>query len=95
MATLADGYAERDAALLMLHAQWQRAPRRRRTVGADKAYDVRDFVELARELGTTPHVTQNLDAARRQRDRRAHDAARRATRRVSTRGRGSNRRSGG
>jgi transposase len=60
MATQADGLAERDAALLMLHAQWQRAPGRRRTVGADKAYDVREFIELSRELGTTPHVTQNL-----------------------------------
>jgi len=44
----------------MLHAQWRRAPGRRRTVGADKGYDVREFVDLARELGTTPHVTQNL-----------------------------------
>ena len=60
MATQADGYAEREAGLLMLHAQWQRASGRRRTVGADKGYDVREFVDLARELGTTPHVTQNL-----------------------------------
>ncbi|MCA1607444.1 MAG: IS5 family transposase [Acidobacteria bacterium] len=60
MATQADGYAERDAGLLMLHAQWKRAPGRRRTLGADKGYDVREFVDLARELGTTPHVTQNL-----------------------------------
>jgi transposase len=60
MATLADGYAEREAGLLMLHAQWKQAPGRQRTVGADKAYDVREFVDLARELGATPHVTQNL-----------------------------------
>jgi transposase len=60
MATLADGSAEREAGLLMLHAQWQRAPGRRRTVGADKGYDVREFVDLAREVGATPHVTQNL-----------------------------------
>jgi transposase len=60
MATPADGYAERDAGLLMLHAQWKRAPGRRRTVGADKGYDVRDFVDTTRELGATPHVTQNL-----------------------------------
>lgn len=59
MATQADGTAERDAGLLMLHAQWQRAPGRRRTIGADKAYDVRDFVEVSRELGAIPHVTQN------------------------------------
>lgn len=60
MATQADGRAERDAAMLMLEAQWKRAPGRRRTVGADRAYDVREFVDVARELGTTPHVTQNV-----------------------------------
>jgi transposase len=60
MATQADGRAERDAAMLMLAARWQRAPGRRRTVGADKAYDVREFVDVVRELGTTPHVAQNL-----------------------------------
>jgi transposase len=59
-ATTADGTAEREAGLLMLHAQWRRAPGRRRTVGADKAYDVREFIDLTRELGTTPHVAQNL-----------------------------------
>ncbi len=60
MATIADGFAEREAATRMVGAQWERAPGRRRTVGADKAYDVGDFVELMRELHTTPHVTQNL-----------------------------------
>ncbi len=76
MATQADGYAERDAGLLMLHAQWKRAPGRRRTVGADKGYDVRDFVDTTRALGATPHVTQNL-TRRGQRHRRSHDTARR------------------
>jgi transposase len=60
MATIADGFAEREAATLMVCNQWQRAPWRRRTVGADKGYDTFDFVDLMRELGTTPHVTQNL-----------------------------------
>jgi transposase len=60
MATVADGMAERAAASLMIQAQWKRAPGRRRTVGADKAYDVRGFVDRMRELGTTPHVAQNL-----------------------------------
>jgi transposase len=60
MATTADGTAEREAALLMVHEQWQRAPWRRRTLGADKAYDTFDFVDLMRELNTTPHVTQNV-----------------------------------
>jgi transposase len=60
MATQADGRAERDAGLLMLHTQWKGAPWRQRTVGADKAYDVREFIDVTRELATTPHVAQNL-----------------------------------
>lgn len=59
MATQADGTAERDAAMLMLYAQWKRAPGRRRTLGADKNYDVAAFIDVVRDLGTTPHVTQN------------------------------------
>jgi len=60
MATIADGFGEREAATLMVHDRWQRAPWRRRTLGADKGYDSFEFVGLMRELGTTPHVTQNL-----------------------------------
>src|SRR5271169_6623419 len=58
MVTHADGYAERDAALLMLHEQ-QHGRSRRITVGADKAYDSKDFVRTARELNVTPHVAKN------------------------------------
>jgi hypothetical protein len=60
MATVADGYGEREAATRMVCAQWERAPGRRRTVGADKAYDGGEFVRVMRNLHTTPHVTQNL-----------------------------------
>jgi transposase len=60
MVTQADGYAEREAALVLLEQQGRRAPWRQRTVGADKAYDTHDFVKFSRELDTTPHVTQNL-----------------------------------
>lgn len=60
MASLADGFAEREAATLMMLKQWEAAPRRRRTLGADKGDDTVDFVELMRELNVTPHVTQNL-----------------------------------
>lgn len=59
MATVADGYGEREAATKMLCAHWERAPGRHRTLGADKAYDVRDFVGFVRELDTTPHIAQN------------------------------------
>ena len=59
MVTRADGYAERDAALLML-AEKQHGRSRRITVGADKAYDTNDFVRTARELKRgTPHVIKN------------------------------------
>src|ERR1700682_383351 len=42
MVTHADGYAERDAALLLLHEK-QKHRSRRITVGADKAYDTKDL----------------------------------------------------
>src|ERR1700751_4175995 len=68
MVTHADGYAERDAALLML-AQKQQSRRRRITVGADKAYDSKDFVRTVPELNLTPHITKN-DKNRSNLDRR-------------------------
>ena len=58
MATQADGTAERDAALLMV-GEITNNGRKRITLGADKAYDTQDFVRPVRELGATPHVTQN------------------------------------
>jgi transposase len=52
----ATGTAERDAALAML----EKIPGTERvTVGADKAYDTKDFVEECRNLHVTPHVAQN------------------------------------
>jgi transposase len=56
--TEAHGRSEREAGLEMLNALPER--RRRRTVGADKAYDEHAFVEGARELGFTPHVAQKV-----------------------------------
>ena len=53
--TPATGTAEREAALKML----AEAPQAK-TVGADKGYDVADFVTACREQGVTPHVAQNL-----------------------------------
>jgi transposase len=51
--TQASGTAEREAALSMLD---RRTRRRRITLGADKAYDVRQFVEDLRERTVTPHI---------------------------------------
>jgi len=58
MATAADGFAERDAALLMVHERWRRG-RRIQTVAADKGYDTADFVDTMRAMNVRPHVTQN------------------------------------
>jgi transposase len=64
MVTQADGTAERDAALLMLYDRWKKRHRQRRhgpmSVGADKAYDTRNFVRELREMNIRPHLTQNL-----------------------------------
>jgi transposase len=51
--TLATGTAEREAALELLG---RRPGRRRITLGADKAYDVRQFIADLRARSVTPHV---------------------------------------
>jgi hypothetical protein len=65
MLTTADGTAERDAALLMMYRRWRKRQQQRRngsmTVGADKAYDTKDFMETLRAMGVRPHVTQNVN----------------------------------
>jgi len=53
-ATQATGTAEREAAVELATA----LPRRT-TLGADKGYDTREFVEVLRDLQVTPHVAQN------------------------------------
>lgn len=51
--TQATGTAEREAALAMVE---RRPSRRRITLGADKAYDVRAFIGDLRERKVTPHI---------------------------------------
>lgn len=53
MVTQATGTAEREATLAMLD---RRGSRRRITLGADKAYDVRGFIEGLRARRVTPHI---------------------------------------
>jgi transposase len=55
--TLADGHAERVAALHMIEPRADRP--RSITLGADKAYDAEDFVNELRSMNVTPHVAQN------------------------------------
>jgi len=69
MATQADGLAEREAALLLLAAK-QKDRSRRITVGADKAYDAKDFVAAVRALNVTPHIAKNDNGRRSNMDRR-------------------------
>lgn len=54
--TPATGTAERETAVELAASVKQR---RRGTIGADKAYDAREFVTALRALELTPHVAQN------------------------------------
>jgi transposase len=60
--TRATGTAERDAGLEM--AARIAGGTRRVTLGGDKNYDTRDFVNKLREAAVTPHVAQNEHAHR-------------------------------
>jgi transposase len=55
--TLADGHAERVAALHMIEPRADRATAI--TLGADKAYDAEDFVNELRSMKVTAHVAEN------------------------------------
>ncbi len=54
--TAASGTAEREAGLRLLARQRARSRRRRMSVGADKGYDAREFVNGVRALKVTPHI---------------------------------------
>ena len=60
--TLADGHAERVAALHMIEARADRP--RAITLGADKGYDCQDFVNELRSMKVTPHVARNTSGRR-------------------------------
>ncbi len=60
--TQADGHAERVAALHMIEPRADRPTAI--TLGADKAYDVEDFVNELRSMNVTPHVAQNTSGRR-------------------------------
>lgn len=54
----ANGTAERDVALEMLEDNKARS--RSITLGADKGYDTRNFIERCREINVVPHVAQQI-----------------------------------
>ncbi len=62
LVTQATGTAEREAALVLLDRR--QTPRKRVTLGADKGYDTRAFVEELRRREVTPHVAQNVSGRR-------------------------------
>jgi IS5 family transposase len=55
--SLATGTAERDTALEMIK---EISGKKRITIGADKAYDTKEFVSNLRNIKVTPHVAQNI-----------------------------------
>lgn len=59
--TLADGYAEREAAKAMVNdsRQAQPDPTRTITLGANKGYDAREFIEACQAMNVIPHLAQN------------------------------------
>lgn len=62
LVTEATGTAEREAALVLLDRR--QTPRKRVTLGADKGYDTRAFVESLRQREVTPHIAQNTSRRR-------------------------------
>ena len=61
MVTTADGHAEREAAKVMVGdaRQAKDDPEIEITLGADKGYDAKEFIDALREMKVTPHVAQN------------------------------------
>ena len=59
--TTADGYAEREAAKMMISDARQALgePEREVTLGADEGYDAQEFIEACVAMNVTPHVAQN------------------------------------
>jgi transposase len=77
----ATGTGERDAAISLVAS----LPARRVTVGADKGYDTRSFVETLRQLEATPHVAckaQSHALDRRTTRHRGYDLSQRARKRI-------------
>jgi transposase len=61
MVTTADGYAEREAAKVMVGdaIQVKGDPEVEITLGADKGYDAKEFIDAMTAMKVTPHVAQN------------------------------------
>ena len=66
MVTRADGYAEREAAKVMICDARQATfdVKTEITLGADKGYDAKEFIEACLAMGVIPHVAQNTSGRR-------------------------------
>ncbi|NBQ96607.1 MAG: IS5 family transposase, partial [Betaproteobacteria bacterium] len=64
--TSADGHAEREAAKAMINdaVQATNNPEAHITLGADKGYDAKAFIEALTDMKVTPHVAQNTSGRR-------------------------------
>jgi len=64
--TTADGHAEREAAKAMVGdaRQAKGDPAIEITLGADKGYDAKEFIDALQEMKVTPHVAQNTAGRR-------------------------------
>jgi transposase len=62
----ADGYAEREAAKVMINDARQASNNAvaQITLGADKGYDAQEFIEACEQMKVTPHVAQNTSGRR-------------------------------
>jgi transposase len=65
MVTIADGHAEREAAKTMIcNARQVVGDDLEITLGADKGYDAREFIEALQGTNVVPHVAQNTSGRR-------------------------------
>ena len=63
--TRADGYAEREAAKVIIDdARQALTDAQTITLGADKGYDAQEFIEACLAMGVMPHVAQNTSGRR-------------------------------
>lgn len=63
---IADGYAGREAAKVMLNDAIPATDNQdaRISVGTDKGYDVQKFIDACLEMNVTPHMAQNISGRR-------------------------------
>jgi hypothetical protein len=66
MVTIANGHAERQAAKAMINdaVHANNDPNATITLGADKGYDAKEFIEALANMKVTPHVAQNKSGRR-------------------------------